>query len=149
MSFHRVGPLLATLIVVLTGCAPSGPSRSELAATDAFVTSMPEATEVATGGDDPRSTVEGPFNGFAWRMLEVDLDEKAVVDWYRAALESDGWAPADYGYIWMMDGRSTSHAWRQGDLVMGLGFPERDARWPSDPAKTLFEVTITYQPRDE
>ena len=82
-------------------------------------------------------------------MLEVDLDEKAVVDWYRAALESDGWAPADYGYIWMMDGRSTSHAWRQGDLVMGLGFPERDARWPSDPAKTLFEVTITYQPRDE
>ena len=110
---------------------------------------MPEATEVATGGDDPRSTVEGAVNGFAWRMLEVDMDEAAVVDWYRAALESDGWAPADYGYIWMMDGRSTAHAWRRGDLVMGLGFPERDARWPSDQSKTLFEVTITYQPEDE
>ena len=91
----------------------------------------------------------GSTNGYAWRMFEVDLDEAAVVDWYRSALETDGWEPADYGYIGMMDGRMTAHAWRNGDLVMGLGFPDRDARWPSDPAKTLFEVTITYQPEDD
>ncbi len=110
---------------------------------------MPEAEEIATGGGDPRWTVEGSSNGFALRMLEVDMDEAAVVAWYGAALESDGWAPADFGYIQMMDGRLTMHAWRKGDLVFGLGFPDRDSRWPSDPANTLFEITITHQPADD
>ena len=110
---------------------------------------MPGAEGVATGGDDPRWTIEGSINGYAWRMLAVDMDGAAVDAWYRSALETNGWAPADYGYIGMQDGRSTAYAWRQGDLVMGLGFPDRDPRWPSDPAKTLFEVTITHRPADD
>ena len=82
-------------------------------------------------------------------MLHANLEQAAVVDWYRSALESSGWTPTDYGYIAMMDGTSTAHAWRRGDLVMGLGFPDRDRLHASYPAGTLFEVTITYQPKDE
>ncbi len=108
---------------------------------------MPGAAEVRTGGEDPRYTIEGSFNGFAWRLLVADADEAAVEAWYRSALEPAGWAPTYYGYIGMMDGRSTRHAWRRGDLVMGLGFPDRDYLQGSFPAGTLYEVTITHEPK--
>lgn len=142
-------PLLATMLLFLAGCAPAGPSWSELAATDAFSATMPGSVEVGAGGDDPRWTVEGSFNGFAWRMLVADGDEPAILAWHTTALESDGWTPTGYGYIAMQDGYSTRHAWRRGDQVIGLGFPDRDRLHASYPTGTLYEVTITHQPEDD
>ena len=81
-------------------------------------------------------------------MLVADADEAAVETWYREMLESDGWAPTAFGYIGMMDGRFTQHAWRRGELVIGLGFPDRDRLRQSYPAGTLHELTITHQPED-
>ena len=140
--------LTAPALLLLAGCAPSGPTSSELAATNVFATSMPGAVEVAAGGDDPRWTIDGSFDGFAWRMLVVGADEAAVIAWHAKALESDGWTPASYGYIQMQDGRSTTGAWRRGDEVIGLGFPDRGHLQGGYPAGTLYEVTITHQPRD-
>jgi hypothetical protein len=137
------------MLLILAGCASSGPSRSDLARTGAFTTSMPGGQEVATGGDDPRSTIEGATNGFAWRMLVSDGDEAGVVAWYSTEIESEGWTPTDYGYIGMMDGFATEHAWRHGDLVLGLGFPDRDRLHASYLAGTLYEITVTYQPKHE
>ena len=149
MAYRRLKPLVGIMLLILAGCAPSGPSRSDLAGTEAFATSMPGAQEVATGGDDPRSGIEGATNAFAYRMLVSDGDEAGVIAWYKAETDSDGWTPTDDGYIGMMDGFSTEHAWRHGDLVLGLGFPDRDRLHASYPAGTLYEVTITYRPVDE
>ena len=84
---HRLPPrlswpwqsLLSVVLLVLAACAPGGPMSSELAATEAFATLMPGSVEVGTGGDDPRWTVEGSDNGFAWRMSVAETDEAAVV----------------------------------------------------------------------
>lgn len=112
---------------------------------------MPGALEVATGGDDPRWGVEGATNGFAWRMLVSDGDEAAILARYSTDLESDGWTPrpSGYAYITMMDGTFTANSWRRGNLVLGLGFPDRDHLHGNYPAGTLYEVTITYQSADE
>ena len=107
---------------------------------------MPGATAVAAGGDDPRWTVDGSFEGFAWRMLVADDDEAAVLAWHTTMLESDGWTPTAYSSIFMQDGSSTERAWRRGEEVIGLGFPERARLSPGYPAGTLYEVTIAHAP---
>ena len=137
---------VAAALLVAAGCGPGGPSSSELAAT--LAATMPVSIEVGTGGDDPRSTLLGSYNGFAWRLLVGDEDEAAILAWYAKAVESDGWTPTGHGYIWMRDGRSTEHAWRRDDIVLGLGFPDRNHLNQGYAPGTIYELTITYQPED-
>jgi hypothetical protein len=140
--------LAAIALLLVSGCAPSGPSYQELATTDVFATSMPDAVELGAGGGGPEWTIEGAHTGFAWRLLVTDLDEASVIAWHTTALESDGWTPTDFGDIAMSDGHLTDHAWRRDDLVLGLGFPDRDRIQADHPAGTLYEVTIAHRPED-
>ena len=141
--------MVVIVMLVGAGCGPGGPSYDELAAETAFATTMPGASEESRGGDDARSTVEGSTYSFATRLLRSADDEGTVLAWHRDALEGDGWVPADFAYIAMLDGFTPSNAWRRGDLVLGLGFPDRDRlanlgrKYPDG---TLYEVTITYRP---
>ncbi len=140
------GLLLVLLAVV--GCAPNEPSSTELAATPEFAAEMPGAVSLATSGGDASWSIEGANHAYATRLYVSQEDEGTVVAWHAALFEADGWQPAPSGYVAMRDGRPTRLAWRHGDLVIGLGFPERD--WLHHlghdyPAGTLFEVTITYR----
>jgi hypothetical protein len=146
---RRLWFLVGFVILAETACGPGEPSYDELVVEPAFAATMPGASEDSSGGDDARSTVEGSFNSFATRLLRSDDDEKTVLAWHSGALEADGWVPVDFAYIAMRDGHVPANAWRRGDLVIGLGFPDpdqlsRDGR--EVPGGTWFELTITYQP---
>jgi hypothetical protein len=107
---------------------------------------MPGASEEGRGGSDAAFSLEGSYESFATRMLVSQDDEDTVLSWHRAAYEALGWAPVDYPYIAMHDGRFPQNAWRRGELVLGLGFPDRGRLQVTHPGGTLYEVTITYRP---
>lgn len=142
-----VGLLL--VIFGFVGCAPKEPSSGELTATRAFATAMPGAMTLGTHGGDARWNVEGPEDAYATDLFVTHEDEAAVVAWHAALYDAEGWQPTAFGYVAMDDGGQTKLAWRYGDVVIGLGFPDRG--WLQHlgrnyPEGTLYEVTITYRP---
>ena len=107
---------------------------------------MPGASDVSRGGQNASTGIEGSTYSYAWRMLASQDVEAAVLAWHRETVELDGWTPVGYPYIAMQDGHFPANAWRRGDLVLGLGFPDRRWLHGEYPEGTLYEVTITYQP---
>ncbi len=151
VAIGQVLVLLLVVVVILFHSAPAGPSYEELAATLPFASAMPGAEQLSANGSNPGGTVEGAFNGYATRLFVADAPEEAVVAWHEAIYASDGWEPVHYGYIGMINGGSTTHAWRKGNLVAGLGVLDRAwppwGGWANYPPGTLCEVTLTYQPQ--
>ena len=111
---------------------------------------MPGATEIGTGGSDPRGNVEGGTYGYAIRMFVSDDDDSTVLAWHRAAYEADGWTPIGFSPITMRDGHFPEYAWQRDNRIIGFGFPDRDGLYElpnaADAATTVYEVTITYRP---
>ncbi len=145
----RIWLLLAAIALIVVACGPGGPNYDDLAAEPVFATTMPGATEIGTGGSDPRGNIEGDTYGFAVRTFASDVDTDDVLAWYRAALQADGWTIAGFSFIAMRDGHVPQHAWQRGDRVMGLGFPDRDAFAGIPGAAdvvTVYVITITYRP---
>lgn len=145
----RIWLLLAATALILVACGPGGPNYDDLAAEPVFAKTMPGATQVGGAGSDPDWTIEGSTYGFAVRSFASEVDAEDVLAWYRAALQADGWGIVGFAFISMRDGHQFQHAWRRGDLVMGLGFPRPDsfARIPGAAgAATVYEISITYQP---
>ena len=143
--------LLAT--VALVGCA-SGPDADSLAAEPDFAASMPGASIVAEHAANPGRGIEGASSGYVSRMWVTDATPEEITSWHAAALDSTGWNTTTYPYISMSDGRLPEHAWRRGDLVISVGFPDQTNRvieameLDLDDRSTLYQTTITYQPDD-
>ena len=140
--------VVAALAVAACG-TPRGPSYKDLASTDVFATAMPGAAPQAVAGGDPQCGIEGCATGYATELFVTDADRNAIAAWHKALYEAAGWTPVAYGYVGMDDGGATSFAWRLGDVVVGLGFPDRD--WLHHlgrdyPSGTLYEVTIGHEP---
>ena len=143
------GVALLLVILSLAGCVPNEPSSKELAATREFATVMSGATSLRTGGLDAQWSIDGSNDAYATELFVTHKDAGAVMRWYTALSETADWRYTATGYVAMSDGRPTLLAWRRGNLVVGLGFPDRS--WLQHlgqdyPEGTLYEVTITYRP---
>jgi hypothetical protein len=146
-----LGALLVVVLLAAAACLPpGGPSARELAADDSFAATMPGACDVGSGGGgDARSSIGGSSYAYATRVVIAKDDEEAVLAWHRSELEGNGWTPIGWPYITMRDGRFPPHAWRRGDRVLGLGYPDRgwiNRNCPDFGGRTVYELTITYQP---
>ena len=140
---------LTSLCLGVSACAPAGPSAEDLATTAPFAASPPGAGELEAGRAEARWSIGASSNSLADRVLVTEQSQADVVAWYAAVVDADGWQQTTSGYVDMIDGASTSSAWRKGDLVIGLGFPDRASllrQGRSYPDGTLFEITITDQP---
>ena len=145
--------IVVAALLALAACVPpvpSGPTYRELAANESFATTMPGACDAGFGhGSDPRSTIDGSFDGFATRALISQDTKERVVAWHRSQYEARGWRRIFASYIALSDGMyGANYAWRSGDLVVGLGFPTGGWRNNDCPAlgPTVYELTITYYP---
>jgi hypothetical protein len=134
------------VLLAAAACGPGGPSSKDLDAEPAFTTTMPGAADFQRGGQNASTGIEGSTFSYAWRIQLSQDVEAAVLAWHQDTFEVDGWMPVNYPYITMQDGHFPANAWRRGDLVLGLGFPDRHWLNREYPAGTLYEVTITYQP---
>ncbi len=113
-------PLVGIMLLILAGCAPSGPSRSDLAGTRP---SRPRCrARRRSRRARPRSGIEGATNAFAYRMLVSDGDEAGV-----SLVQAELIRRLDADRRWLhRDGGFSTDPGRHGDLVLGLGFPDRD-----------------------
>jgi hypothetical protein len=138
-SQHRIHPALVLfplVLVVTIGCGPGGPSHAELVNEPAFAATMPGASEQDSGGANSNTGLNA-HTSYAWRSLATVEDQDDVVAWHSAAYEADGWTPISWPYVTMSNGTFAQHAWRRGDLVIGLGFKRPVGG---------YEITITYHP---
>ena len=151
IGWHARWLVLAWVGIVATACGPGGPSYDELTTQAEFAATAPGVIEVGAGGSNSASGIEGWTYAFATRTLVSTNDAASVLAWHRELIEKSGWQRANFAFIAMGDGHVPEHAWRRGDLVIGLGFPDRERVEDLGqvyPAGTLYTVTITFQPED-
>jgi hypothetical protein len=102
---------------------PSPPSQSDLAAEGEASLKMAGSTELARGGREASSTLNGPVPSAAWRDYGTSSSWEDVVSYFDAELRARGWAAGggSSGVLYDFDEEFGVIAWHKGDRILRLG----------------------------
>ena len=140
------GLLVVIIMVTLAGCQTVSGGMDELRALPEATLTYPASDEVNNGGSDREMTTDGPQSAFTWRWLGVDARSEEIERFYAEQLASLGWADATGASGARNTAELKARAWRKGDVVFRLAFPDPTAfadQAPFSRYTTVYDVRLT------
>jgi hypothetical protein len=134
----------------VAGCSPTYPRLDALRALPEATLAYPGSEEVAAGGSDGGMTIDGPQGAFSWRWLGADASDEEIERFYAEELGARGWTEGGPGSGIRSTGELRARAWRKGDVVFRLAFPDPEQRADPEPFsryQTIYDARLQESDR--